>query len=110
MRAQVLWAELEVGAAGRQTRLDKIHSQALQTWPAAVRAAEEEVLEAKQRVTASLEAIAALCQELGLTETAEGLGLEVTLHPEQSAQGVPHDGLVSAVADTAPAAGVRQAA
>ena len=70
-----------MGAAGRQTRLDKIHSQALQTWPAAVKAAEEEVLEAKQRVTASLEAIGALCQELGLAESAEEVGREVSLQP-----------------------------
>lgn len=71
----MLWAELEVVTAGRQARLDKIHSQALQTWPAAVRAAEEEVLEVKQHIAASLEAIGALCQELGLSED---LGSEVS--------------------------------
>ena len=74
----MFWAELEVGAAGRQTRLDKVHSQALQNWPAAVKAAEEEVLEAKQLVTAGLEAIDNLCQELGLAIGSEDLGREVT--------------------------------
>ena len=48
-------------------RLDKVHSQALQAWPQAVKAAEEELQAARQQVAASLEEVQHLAADLGLT-------------------------------------------
>ena len=52
-------------------RLDKVHAQALACWPQAVQAAEAELQAARQQVSASLEDVQRLSQDLGLAADLE---------------------------------------
>ena len=62
---KLIWADMNVSEGSQQSRIDRIHSQALEAWPAAVKEAEKEREAMRAQVAQTREEIRKLGWELG---------------------------------------------
>ena len=83
---KLIWADLNISQASQQGRLDRVHSQALERWPLAVKAAEQERETVQQQVAQAREDIKKLGWELGVaSEEDVDCGVRALAAPARNA-------------------------
>ncbi|MCJ1422967.1 hypothetical protein MMC29_000848 [Sticta canariensis] len=68
---KLIWADLKVSETGQKGRLDRVHSQALERWPAAVKEAEQERANVQAQILQAREECQKLAYELGADSTED---------------------------------------
>lgn len=82
---KLIWSDLKVSETGQKGRLDRIHAQALERWPAAVKEAEQERANVQAQISLAREECHKLAYELG-ADGSEELDCEVPVQAQAQAQ------------------------